>query len=115
LCILQWIQSKDEFQKVMQQTGEEAPIRPNRTERKYKNLSGEIDEELYDRDLSIYKRLKPINGAKQREYLNQVFDGFQERFYDTWLNRHLPEKAPQGDKIKPNEYLNRYCRGKYNS
>ncbi len=108
LCILQWVQSQDEFEKVMQQTGVGAPVRPKQTLEKY-NPKGQFSQELYDQALANYEREKPLNADRQTQIFYDVFDGHQEVLFDIWRTQHLPQKAQQNGLLQPNDYLHRYC------
>jgi hypothetical protein len=108
LCILQWVQSQDEFQKVMQRTGVAAPVRPNAESDDFKT-TGNFSQELFDQAVANYQQQKTINAQYQKQTLYDVFDGHQEVLFDIWLEKHLPKTAGKTGELKPNDYLHRYC------
>ncbi len=95
LCILQWVQSQDEFEKVMQQTGVGAPVRPKKDNIKFLDENLQFSQELFDQALSDYEQQKPINVKRQTQVLHNLFDGHQEMLFDIWRTQHLPQKAQQ--------------------
>ena len=101
LCILQWVQSKNEFEKIMQRTGVEAPVRPNSENKILYWSRGTFDQRRYNIALKQYHQAKANNAVVQKKKLNRILDGFDQVDYNQFI-KNLPEKTPNNGVIRKN-------------
>jgi len=113
LSVLQWVQSQDEFQKIMQKCGTNPPMRPDPSSGDFIGRDGKIDEALIKQAEDDYESDKLRHGEKQKDDIKWKLDWKQDSLYVEWLEKHLPAKAPKTGPIKPNKHLNDYCKAFY--
>ncbi|EAR09284.1 ompA family protein [Reinekea sp. MED297] len=107
MCILTWVQSKREFEKVLQRVGVKPPMRPNKEEERFIE-QGRFIEHKYETALIEYDEKKRTHAKIQKSEIETILDFTEDTHYFIWLNRYLPEETTSSGLIEANAYLKQF-------